>query len=1035
MEIPSAFTDLTFSMEIMKDPVSTPQGHTFEREQISDWVRVHGTCPITRQELSLADLTPNRSLRAAIEEWLVKNEDVRRKLLDLQRARQELQRKIDLGLITSTDPIYRYIDPINRSIMVDPVTAEDGNIYERRNIELFLATKAVSPVTREPMGGTLVPNSVLKREIQEFVQGLQVQQNSAAGPGVPAQAVDQVESVQNLNRIFAVMDDLEDILQEVLNQWQPPRIVVIGNQSEGKSTILERLCMMPLFPRSKGMCTRVPIKINIRRSFARRSATLELWDVSENKQIGKTQLIPLDSGEIDIRSTMTEAIRAQNVNVSVNREVLVCISSPTLPPMNLVDLPGTVEVGSDKEPTHSLVREYIDREEHAMFIVVVKADGSPTKCSAFQHISELKTENRTIGCFTFCDKMDSEEEYDMLRSWLSNSPEVKDSFPLEPYGYVATMNKPPAKKADEPNLARLMRQAQKERDWFQEEGFHDEVVQGKATTIALVSKLESMYTDYVMKTFLPKTIGRLGQELLQCRCTIQNIGTPPSPGDLKADSTGLNALQNAAKATALHIISPCFEAAVARYTSHTLAGLKRALLDAILETTTVGIRDVEQTLSKIQGDVVAVCRNAVAELGDEWTDRYTEALSSDEIPFKLQRFPQFVAKLMEFCSRRAPRVPEQVVEDVSQLVGAVIASNSHAVDLEHNFEALPATVTVRVIRPCHLIGRILNLFATGFEVPQGDELEVMLGTVVVDVFGHVLQEREACHAQRSWLLQREAQIIRGSRRLLQLVDPDLPMESDEPLDSTVQRVLPEVPEAMMLVDLTRCVVQGCGSADPIYFGSEGHFAITTRRSDGSQLKTGGLKFSAVVRAEKVTVPVTMIDNGDGTYTGRYQVDAEAVVGCRIGPARLACCIHVTLNGQSLLGSPFHVTILGEKQDGIYGNMLVYNRTEYFTLPESAPEAEAQPQDLETHQIPEDSEVVDTTWADFPDIRDNVIAKYPWGTHVLHCRVTGSNHAYHCCGFGRPGQEFSGDPFAVISADSICLTNRKGRVLLRKRAGI
>ena len=52
--------------------------------------------------------------------------------------------------------------------------------------------------------------------------------NTAGGP-----TADPVDSVRNLNRIFAVMDDLEDILQEVLQGWQPPRVVIIGNQSEG----------------------------------------------------------------------------------------------------------------------------------------------------------------------------------------------------------------------------------------------------------------------------------------------------------------------------------------------------------------------------------------------------------------------------------------------------------------------------------------------------------------------------------------------------------------------------------------------------------------------------------------------------------------------------------------------------------------------------------------------------------------------------------------------------------------------------------
>ena len=63
MEVPSTFVDATFSHEVMRDPVSTPQGHTFERVDIIEWIRIKGTCPLTREPLSLADLAPNRALR------------------------------------------------------------------------------------------------------------------------------------------------------------------------------------------------------------------------------------------------------------------------------------------------------------------------------------------------------------------------------------------------------------------------------------------------------------------------------------------------------------------------------------------------------------------------------------------------------------------------------------------------------------------------------------------------------------------------------------------------------------------------------------------------------------------------------------------------------------------------------------------------------------------------------------------------------------------------------------------------------------
>lgn len=41
-----------------------------------------------------------------------------------------------------------------------------------------------------------------------------------------------------------------------------PKIVVIGEQSAGKSTVVQRLCEIPL-PADKGVCTRCPTEIRL----------------------------------------------------------------------------------------------------------------------------------------------------------------------------------------------------------------------------------------------------------------------------------------------------------------------------------------------------------------------------------------------------------------------------------------------------------------------------------------------------------------------------------------------------------------------------------------------------------------------------------------------------------------------------------------------------------------------------------------------------------------------------------------------------
>lgn len=44
--------------EIMKDPVSTPYGHIFERSNIEEEIKRRGKCPLTGKELKIEDLRP-----------------------------------------------------------------------------------------------------------------------------------------------------------------------------------------------------------------------------------------------------------------------------------------------------------------------------------------------------------------------------------------------------------------------------------------------------------------------------------------------------------------------------------------------------------------------------------------------------------------------------------------------------------------------------------------------------------------------------------------------------------------------------------------------------------------------------------------------------------------------------------------------------------------------------------------------------------------------------------------------------------------
>ena len=60
-----------------------------------------------------------------------------------------------------------------------------------------------------------------------------------------------IANIRHLRRIFAQLDGgLRDVLRKTLEGWEPPQVVLLGQESSGKSSILERLTMVLPAPRS-----------------------------------------------------------------------------------------------------------------------------------------------------------------------------------------------------------------------------------------------------------------------------------------------------------------------------------------------------------------------------------------------------------------------------------------------------------------------------------------------------------------------------------------------------------------------------------------------------------------------------------------------------------------------------------------------------------------------------------------------------------------------------------------------------------------
>jgi WD40 repeat protein len=307
--------------------------------------------------------------------------------------------------------------PISMEICEDPVWADDGNVYERSAIQAWfryqenLGQHVSSPLTREPMSKKLEDAPELKRR----AEAVRIAMSDGELPllGVTSPVFDTLDRVRQL-----------DLMK--LAGVRPPVLVVLGNEKSGKSTTLERIVGFPVLPRAKHICTRMPIRVSLRRGEAG-PATVSLYTRGQGlaKELvqGSKAVLPLE-GLCDQVKTMMEAevVRCGGIAgdprgpvIVTDRELVVEIRGRQVPNLDLLDLPGLVSDNSAGLATgvQALIDSVIAEEgEFATYLVIVDARQAVNVSLAIATVQQHELTKRTLGVLTFLDQVcDPDDRY------------------------------------------------------------------------------------------------------------------------------------------------------------------------------------------------------------------------------------------------------------------------------------------------------------------------------------------------------------------------------------------------------------------------------------------------------------------------------------------------------------------------------------------------------------------------------------------------------------------------------------------------
>ena len=296
-----------------------------------------------------------------------------------------------------------FICPISGGLMHDPVLADDGHSYERESIQHWFRScqdrrlRVTSPWTRAPMSTNLRDNADLRRRIAGAVH----QRSFVTG-------LEGISSIHELNAVFAQLDPLRDILAETLQGWRPPQLVVIGAESSGKSSLLERLVMMPIFPTAEGICTRLPIHVRLRNAPQAQAPRLEVCSAASGQTEEGPWEVAMQTGAMDVRDKMREVLErehGQALGVSGDRIIVLHVQGPHVPSLDVVDLPGLIAAPAAlREQTRALMdRQVAQHGRYSMYLAVVPAGTRPNTSMAMEVVQAQGLEGRTLGVFTKCD--------------------------------------------------------------------------------------------------------------------------------------------------------------------------------------------------------------------------------------------------------------------------------------------------------------------------------------------------------------------------------------------------------------------------------------------------------------------------------------------------------------------------------------------------------------------------------------------------------------------------------------------------------
>jgi len=219
-----------------------------------------------------------------------------------------------------------------------------------------------------------------------------------------------------------LLDELDKLREHGVDKYvELPQIVVVGDQSSGKSSVLEAISELP-FPRSSIRCTRFATQIKLRHApeSSMRVSIIPDPKRSHQERARLAQFpsqFPPNTAFGDIMDAATRAIIPDNKASFCSKDIFsIELSGPSKPHLTIVDLPGLIQAANqhqsqqDVDSIKELAFDYMKNQRTIILAIVSAASDLELQPVLAREARQFDpTGARTLGIITKPDKTETPE--------------------------------------------------------------------------------------------------------------------------------------------------------------------------------------------------------------------------------------------------------------------------------------------------------------------------------------------------------------------------------------------------------------------------------------------------------------------------------------------------------------------------------------------------------------------------------------------------------------------------------------------------